>query len=870
VDAVAVGDLTGDGKPDIATAQSADGGVGLLRGDGTGGFEWNGLYRLWGGGLGLEEDAGSPTALAIADLDGDGQNEVVVTDQTNQQVAIMANDGDLALTQVPGKQGAQIHDFGDGNIVTLGGTGYRTGHMPQAVAIGDLNGDGKPDLVTADDATSDVTVYLQGKAVPDAPTVTSATAAARSADVTITRPLWDGGAAITGYTVTSSPGGKHCAIPGDEFTYRSGSCTVEGLTGGVAYTFTATATNSVGTGAASDPSDGVTPFNAVPGSPTGVTALAGHGQATISWSAPQDDGGSPITGYSVISYPGSATCSPDSLADLSCTVTGLTVGTSYTFGVVATNAVGSSSQALSSAITPYGLPGAPINVTAAGGPGRVEVQWSAPASDGGSPITGYTVTSEPDGKTCSADATTLRCTVANLTDGTHYTFTVVATNAAGAGPASDPSNVAMPAVPPFPPTGVTAAAGFERATVSWTAPTDTGGAPIVGYTVTSDPEGKTCSTGGELSCTVVGLTPATSYTFTVKARNATYPSSPSVASNAVTALAPWPQFTSGDAASFTVGEAGSFTVMASGSPAPSLSVSGDLPDGVSFTDNGDGTATLAGTPAAGSAGGHSVTLTASNGIDPDATQMFMLTVEPGAGGGGGGGGGVTLKQTGASSASVPAGSPYSGQLEVAGAIGEVRFTATDGDTSAVSVSPRGAISASAALGAGVYAVSGTDSDSVGNVGTWLFKLIVVTPSGGDPKSGGGSGSSSSSGGSGSAMAVMPAPRFSLRVRRTLNLRRGHTFVLHARPNFPATLRAVLRRSGRKVASWRAALKPAENVVRLVLPKAARRAGRATLVLSLFGAGKRTTTRHVPIAIIARRAHRAPTREARRVHRAVPG
>lgn len=296
-------------------------------------------------------------------------------------------------------------------------------------------------------------------------------------------------------------------------------------------------------------------------------------------------------------------------------------------------------------------------------------------------------------------------------------------------------------------------------------------------------------------------------------------------------------------------------------------MSGDLPDGVSFTDNGDGTATLAGTPAAGSAGGHSVTLTASNGIDPDATQMFMLTVEPGAGGGGG----VTLKQIGASSASVPAGSPYSGQLEVAGAIGEVSFTATDGDTSAVSVSPSGAISASAALGAGVYAVSGTDSDSVGNAGTWSFELTVGTSSGGDSKSGGGSDSSSGApGGSGSAVAAVPAPRFSLRIRRTLNLRHGHTLVLHARPNFPATLRAVLRRSGRKVASWRAALKPAENVVRLVLPKAARRAGRATLVLSLFGAGKRTTTRHVPIAIIARRAHRVPTREARRVHRAVPG
>jgi hypothetical protein len=84
-------------------------------------------------------------------------------------------------------------------------------------------------------------------------------------------------------------------------------------------------------------------------------------------------------------------------------------------------------------------------------------------------------------------------------------------------------------------------------------------------------------------------------------------------------------------------------------------------------------------------------------------------------------------------------------------------------------------------------------------------------------------------------------------------------VLRARPSFPATLRAVLKRGGRKVASWRAALKRAGKTVRLVLPKAARRVGRATLVLTLSGAGERIS-RRVPLAIVSRPAHRAPTRE----------
>jgi len=83
-------------------------------------------------------------------------------------------------------------------------------------------------------------------------------------------------------------------------------------------------------------------------------------------------------------------------------------------------------------------PDAPTGVTATGGLGSASVSWTAPASNGGSPITLYTVTSAPDGKTCTtSDA--LSCTVSGLTSGTTYTFTVTAANAVGAGPASDPS-----------------------------------------------------------------------------------------------------------------------------------------------------------------------------------------------------------------------------------------------------------------------------------------------------------------------------------------------------------------------------------------------------------------------------------------------
>jgi large repetitive protein len=88
-----------------------------------------------------------------------------------------------------------------------------------------------------------------------------------------------------------------------------------------------------------------------------------------------------------------------------------------------------------------------------------------------------------------------------------------------------------------------------------------------------------------------------------------------------------PAITSGDAATFTVGSAGSFTVTSTGDPNATLSESGALPSGVSFHDNGNGTACLKGTPAAGSGGVYSLTITAANGVEPDATQAFTLTVD---------------------------------------------------------------------------------------------------------------------------------------------------------------------------------------------------------------------------------------------------
>jgi hypothetical protein len=87
-----------------------------------------------------------------------------------------------------------------------------------------------------------------------------------------------------------------------------------------------------------------------------------------------------------------------------------------------------------------------------------------------------------------------------------------------------------------------------------------------------------------------------------------------------------PVITSANQVTFTVGRASTFLVTTTGNPAPSLSRTGILPAGVTFVDNGNGTATLSGTPMSGTGGVYPLTITASNGIGTNATQNFTLTV----------------------------------------------------------------------------------------------------------------------------------------------------------------------------------------------------------------------------------------------------
>ena len=187
-----------------------------------------------------------------------------------------------------------------------------------------------------------------------------------------------------------------------------------------------------------------------PSAPRGLAAEPGTGEVTLRWAAPASDGGYAVTSYwyrqstdggdnwgtwwTEIGGSGASTTSH--------TVGGLTDGTEYTFEVLALNARGGGDSSNRASATPFDVPGAPTGLAASAGHGHAALAWTAPASDGGSELTGYEVRRKA-GSAAFGDwadtgsATTTALTVAGLANGTAYTFEVRAVNAAGEGAASN-------------------------------------------------------------------------------------------------------------------------------------------------------------------------------------------------------------------------------------------------------------------------------------------------------------------------------------------------------------------------------------------------------------------------------------------------
>jgi len=406
--------------------------------------------------------------------------------------------------------------------------------------------------------------------LPGAPTNVVGAAGSSQAVVTWTASA-PNGRAVTDYIIQFSSNNGSTWATFNDGTSTVTSATVTGLTNSIAYIFKVAGVSAAGTSSYSSNTSAVTP-QAVPSTPLNVVGVGGNTQVSLSWTAPLSNGGRTVTDYDIqySSNNGSTwTTFTDSVSSAtSAVVTGLTNGTSYIFQVSAKNSVGTGGYSVaSSAVIPFTVPGQPASVSGVAGVGQVALSWTAPTSDGGSPLTDYVVEYSTNSGTtwitfADSVSTTASVTVTGLVNGTGYVFRVSARNIAGTGLPSSSSSSVVPRTAPSAAQSVVGLSGNAQVVLSWSAPSSTGGNAISDYVVQYSSDGTnwttfTDSVSSTASCTVTGLTNGTAYTFRVAAVNAGGTGTYSVVSAAVT------PFTTPDAPTAVAGVSGNAQVVVS-------------------------------------------------------------------------------------------------------------------------------------------------------------------------------------------------------------------------------------------------------------------------------------------------------------------
>jgi c-di-GMP-binding flagellar brake protein YcgR len=321
-------------------------------------------------------------------------------------------------------------------------------------------------------------VYRWDPAPPGEPQNLQAMPGNRRVTLTWNVPVSNGGISITDYRIYRN-GTFHAQIgPSTSYTDYS-------VVNGIQYTYEVSAVNPMGEGPRS------TEVIAIPASPPAppqnLAATPGNRNVTLTWQPPVDNGGMPVTNYTIYygNSPGNYKNNITVSNITNYTITGLTNGQRYYFAVSAINSAGEGQKSNETSAVPCTVPSAPRNLSATAGNANVTLSWEPPADDGGMAVTNYAIYYG----TISGNYT-MNITVGNiseyqitgLTNGQRYYFAVSAINAVGESEKSNEAT-ALPCTIPSPPQDLTAVAGNSNVKLTWQPPADNGGLPVSGYII---------------------------------------------------------------------------------------------------------------------------------------------------------------------------------------------------------------------------------------------------------------------------------------------------------------------------------------------------------------------------------------------------
>jgi fibronectin type 3 domain-containing protein len=363
---------------------------------------------------------------------------------------------------------------------------------------------------------------------PSAPTITDHESGDSYIYIVWSPPESDGGSPIEGYNIYRGESESSLEfLTVVEALHFNDTSVVNGIT----FHFQVTAFNSFGEGEASNIIS-ATPAT-IPSVPQGLQAEAGDSYVLLTWVPSSDDGGSEIECYMV--YRGESESSLEfliSVGGLQYNDTLVTNGITYHYRIAAINAIGEGPMSDIVNATPqvgivHIVPSAPLNLEVDGGTYEIVLTWDAPEDNGGAIITHYNIyrgTSSGSEVLIETINNTLLFTDTTASQGITYYYQVSAINAVGEGPLSNEASISLvEGRPPSAPEDLSATHGNGIITLTWSPPSDDGGATIINYRVyrgtSSGSEILLVTIGNVLTYTDTGLTNGITYYYKVSAMN---------------------------------------------------------------------------------------------------------------------------------------------------------------------------------------------------------------------------------------------------------------------------------------------------------------------------------------------------------------